>query len=75
MVAGLLVAVGFVMLGGFAMMLGGMLVMLGCSVMVLDDLFLGHPFLRKTLPGRPSARLADHRRAMLQPVAEAKSVR
>jgi hypothetical protein len=46
MVAGLLVAVGLVVLGRFAMMLGGMLVMLGSGVMVLDDLVLGHAVLR-----------------------------
>ena len=44
---GLLVGVGLVMLGGFAMVLGGVLVMLGCGVMMLDDLFFGHDDLRE----------------------------
>jgi len=42
---GLLVGVGLVMLGGFA--LGGVLVMFGCGVMMLDDLFFGHDDLRE----------------------------
>jgi hypothetical protein len=44
---GLLVGVGFVMLGCFAMMLGGVLMMLGCGVMMLDDPILGHDDLRE----------------------------
>jgi hypothetical protein len=47
MMAGFLGAVGFMVLGRFAMMLGGMLVVLGRGVMVLDDLVLGHKALRQ----------------------------
>jgi hypothetical protein len=45
-VGGLFVAVGFVMLGRFAMMTSRMLVMVGGGLMVLDDLFLRHGALR-----------------------------
>ena len=51
MVRGLFVRVGLMMLGCFAMMLGGMLVMFSRSVVMLDDLVLGHGDLRVgTLP-------------------------
>src|SRR5262249_7971737 len=46
-VAGLLVSVGFVMLGGLAMMASGALVVLGGRVVMLDDLVFGHGALRQ----------------------------
>jgi hypothetical protein len=42
----LLMRIGLVVLGGLAMVLGGVLVMFSRSVVMLDDLFLGHGDLR-----------------------------
>jgi hypothetical protein len=43
---GLLVSVGFMVLGSFAMVLGGVLMVLGGSVVMIDDLVFGHRDLR-----------------------------
>jgi hypothetical protein len=52
MVRGLLMAVGLVMLGRFAMVACCMFVMVGRGLVMLDDLVFGHDALRPVLPRR-----------------------
>ena len=67
MVRSLLMAVGLVVLGRLAMMACRVLVVVGRSLMVLDDLVLGHDALRPVLlPTMIGGTHRDFKKAMLQ---------